>query len=114
MIRLLVIAPSPTFRNSLRFALEAEGYNVTAVAAIGDVDRSRRDFACTVLDHHGIGGDAEDARAFMRSFAPVVLLANTAAHLVAPLSFRTLTKPSLGPALSEAVRAAVASREGAK
>lgn len=111
MSHLLVVAPSSSFRNSLRFALEAEGYDVTASASLQAVDQSSSSFDCTVIDHHAIEGVDVDDRRLLVAFAPVVLLANSLAHPLAALSFQTLTKPTLGPALSEAVRAAIAARD---
>lgn len=110
MVKLLVVAPSLSFRNSLRFALEAEGYDVTAVASTQEVDQPASSFDCTVLDHHGLKGTVAESRGFLEGFEPVVLLANSPVHPMAPLSFRVLTKPSLGPALSEAVRSAISAR----
>lgn len=111
MTHLLVVAPSSTFRNSLRFALEAEGYDVTAAASLQATDRPASSFDCVVLDHHAIDGAASDDTRLLAASAPVVLLANSAAHPLAASSFRTLTKPTLGPALSDAVRAAIAARD---
>lgn len=112
MTHLLVVAPSSTFRNSLRFALEAEGYDVTAAASLPAVDQPASLFDCLVLDHHAMDGASGDKGRLLAAFAPVVLLANSPAHPLATSSFRTLTKPTLGPALSDAVRAAVAARGG--
>ncbi|WP_423067763.1 DNA-binding response regulator [Devosia sp. CN2-171] len=110
MVHLLVVAPSSTFRNSLRFALEAEGYDVTAAASMHDVDQPSSSFACTVLDHHALDDAGSESRRILAEFEPVVFLANSPAHPMAALSFRTLTKPTLGPALSDAVRSAIATR----
>jgi DNA-binding response OmpR family regulator len=111
MTRLLVVAPNRSFRNSLRFALEAEGYDITAAATLRDVDQPASSFDCVVVDHHAIDGVARDDRRLLAAFPPLVLLANSLAHPLAGLSFRTLTKPTLGPALSDAVRAAIAARD---
>lgn len=110
MVHLLVVAPSPTFRNSLRFALEAEGYDVTAAASMHEVDQPGSSFDCTVLDHHALDDAGAESRRILTEFEPVVFLANSPAHPMASLSFRTLTKPTLGPALSDAVRSAIAAR----
>lgn len=112
MVQLLIVAPGRSLRNSLRFSLEADGYEVTAVAAVRDLDNPAAAFACTILDHHGLEGSAADRRATMQHFAPVVLLANRADHPMAPLSFCVLTKPFPGQALSDAVRAALEPRAG--
>jgi len=110
MAHLLVVAPSPAFRNSLRFALEAEGYEVTAAASLRAMDPPASAFDCTVLDHHALDDFGADGRRMLATLAPVVFLANSAAHPLAASSFRTVTKPTLGPALSDAVRAAIAAR----
>lgn len=109
MTHLLVVAPSSTFRNSLRFALEAEGYEVTAAASLRAVNPPSS-FACAVVDHHALDDAGDDSPRVLAALAPVVLLANSPAHPLAAMSFRTLTKPTLGPALSDAVRAAIAIR----
>lgn len=110
MAHLLVVAPSPTFRNSLRFALEAEGYDVTAAASLHQVDRGSSAFDCAVIDHHALDDAGSESGRILAQFEPVVFLANSAAHPLAASSFRTVTKPTLGPALSDAVRAAIAAR----
>lgn len=110
MTHLLVVAPNVTFRNSVRFALEAEGYDVTAMASLPPAEPSSSRFDCTIIDHHALDGTGLGGRRMLAALAPVVLLANSPAHPLAALSFRTLTKPTLGAALSDAVRAAIAAR----
>lgn len=110
MAHLLVVAPNATFRNSLRFALEAEGYDVTTTASLATLASPASRFDCSIIDHHALDGTGADGRRMLAAAAPVVLLANSPAHPLAALSFRTLTKPTLGAALSDAVRAAIAAR----
>lgn len=110
MTHVLVVAPGSAFRNSLRFALEAEGYEVTATATLQAAARPPSGFACSVIDHHALDDVGAESRTLLAEVAPVVLLANSPGHPLAAVSFRTITKPTLGPALSEAVRAAVAAR----
>ena len=110
MAHLLVVAPSPVLRNSLRFALEAEGYDVTAAASLQQVDYASSSFDCAVIDHHALDAAGSDSGRILAQFEPVVFLANSAAHPLAASSFRTVTKPTLGSALSDAVRAAIAAR----
>ena len=110
MAQLLVVAPNATFRNSLRFALEAEGYDVTAMASLAAGDTPSSPFDCSIIDHHALDRGGLEGPRILKAFAPVVLLANSPAHPLAALSFRTLTKPTLGASLSEAVRAAIAAR----
>jgi hypothetical protein len=49
---------------------------------------------------------------FIQGHWPVVLLANGTPGVDLPVSFRVVTKPLLGAALSQAVREAVALRTG--
>jgi DNA-binding NtrC family response regulator len=106
MSRLLLIAPDSDLRRSLEFALRAEGHDVSWRASLGARDLSSR-FDCTVLDHHAIGTNMQEGTAFCRVFAPVILLANTGDHPLAPAAFMTVLKPLLGPALIEAIDRAV-------
>lgn len=110
MGHLLVIAPTAELRNSLRFALEAEGHDVTVHARVGDLTEPPSEFDCAILDHHALDGNAAEAAAFLQKFSPVVLLANINPHPLSHLSFITVTKPSLGPLLSRAVGQAIQSR----
>jgi len=109
MLTLLIVARAADLADSLRFVLEAENYDVTAATSLAEASAIATRFDCTVLDHHVLK-DEDSAVAFMRSHRPVVLLANDLGHPLMSWSFRTLTKPLLGAALSLAVRDAVASR----
>ncbi len=110
MSHLLVIAPTAELRNSLRFALEAEGHDVTVHARLQDLSEPPDEFDCAILDHHALDANASEATDFLRAFGPVVLLANIDPHPLSHLSFITVTKPSLGPLLSRAVGQAIQSR----
>lgn len=110
MYRVLIIAPSTDMRQSLHFALESEGYAVTAVAAIAEAAKLPQDFDCVVLDHHADLADREGALELCRRVYPVILLANALPHRLSSLVFRTVLKPMLGPPLSVAVRQAIDSR----
>lgn len=110
MGHLLIIAPTAELRNSLRFALEAEGHDVTVHARLRDLSEQPDEFDCAILDHHALDGNAIEAAEFLRAFSPVVLLANFDPHPLSHLSFITVTKPSLGPRLSRAVGQAIQSR----
>ena len=109
MSALLVVAPSSALVASLRFVFEAESHDVTAATSLAEASKIPGHFDCTVLDHHVLGQGGEEAIAFVKSHWPVVLLANNVLHPLANWSFRTLAKPLLGAALSQAVRDAVAS-----
>lgn len=104
---ILVVAPTDALRASLRFLLEEESYRVTTAASIDEASALHAIFACSVIDHHVVRATpAQDLGAFILAHWPVVLLANgTAGEL--PESFRVVTKPLLGAALSQAVREAV-------
>jgi CheY-like chemotaxis protein len=104
---ILVVAPTDALRASLRFLLEEESYRVTTVASIDEASALHAAFACAVIDHHALRSTpAPELGAFIHAHWPVVLLANgTPGEL--PESFRVVTKPLLGAALSQAVREAV-------
>lgn len=108
MSRLLVIAPNPDFRKSLQFALEAEGYTVMSREGFHDPAGIPQEFDCAVLDHHAAQGHLPLAMTFVEAASPVVLLANSDTHPLAGHSFRTVTKPFLGPRLSNAIAEALA------
>lgn len=110
MTRILLIAPDSDLRKSVVFALRAEGYDVTSSASIGAHERASG-YDCTVLDHHAVGLDPAAAARFCRLFAPVVLLADQPVHTLSPLAFRTVQKPLLGAALTDAIRDATAARD---
>jgi CheY-like chemotaxis protein len=107
---LLIVAPSPDLRQSLTFAFESEGYEVVAVASLGDPRPQPDKVDCIVLDHHATDASDADALDFCARYTPIVLLANYAPHKLSSLVFRTVQKPLLGPTLSFAVRVAVSSR----
>lgn len=111
MSSLLIVAPAATLTASLRFVLEADGYHVTETKSLAEAAHKTGRFDCTVLDHHVLAQqDEHDIVRFVKSHQPVVLLANDLIHPLSKWTFRTLTKPLLGAALSQAVRDAVALR----
>jgi hypothetical protein len=105
-VQILVIAPDSDLRRSLRFALEAERFAVAWRAGIG-ATLSPGAYDCTIIDHDALGSDVAAARAFVRTFAPVILLANRP-HELSSEVFRTLLKPGLGAPLIAAVHEALA------
>lgn len=108
MVKLLIVAPAAALTASLRFLLEAENYAVSTATSLAEARALAERFDCTVLDHHVlIGQDEQEAMRFVESHGPVVLLANDPSIVLSQQSFRTLTKPLLGAALSEAVRQAI-------
>jgi CheY-like chemotaxis protein len=74
--RLLVVAPDGDVRRSLVFALEAEGFDVTArndVPSLAWTTAHR--FDCAVLDQKALVGARYESIAFCIKAHPVVLLA---------------------------------------
>jgi len=102
---ILVVAPEGELRHSLRFALEAELFDVTWQASLG-ARPVPGEYDCTIIDHHAIGGDLTAARRFVAAFQPVILLSN-GPHELSPFVFRTILKPHLGAPLVEGVRDAL-------
>lgn len=113
MAHILVLAPSEELRHSLQFALEAEGHEVTSRDGFQDPSGLPDDVDCAVLDHHAAQGHMPAAADFVERYAPVILLANTPTHPLTALSFRTVTKPFLGPFLSQAIGSAVRAKRSA-
>jgi len=107
---LLIVAPSQDLRQSLKFAFEAEGYQVAAVSWIDDLKPAPGSVDCTIVDHHAVEVPGPDGPQFCADYSPVVLLANLAPHALSGAVFRTVQKPLLGATLSFAVRIAVSSR----
>lgn len=107
MGHILVIAPNADLRRSLRFALEAEGHSILSCSSVAEALAAPGPYDCTVIDHHASDGTLAS---FPKLFGPVVLLANSATHPLARHSAATLTKPALGPFLSQAVGQAMAPR----
>jgi len=105
-VRVLVVAPTGDLRDSLRFALEAEGYDVVCAEYPLDGDVGS-DFACAVLDHHAIAPGAALQR-FCAEHAPVIYLTNVLDATAGSGAAREVVMPQLGQALSDAVRQAVA------
>lgn len=106
--RILVVAPTDALRASLRFLLEEESYDVATAASVEEAAAMRDGFACTVVDHHAFKSRPPEAiGTFISENWPVVLLANGTPGVELPESFRVVTKPLLGAALSQAVREAV-------
>jgi DNA-binding NtrC family response regulator len=106
--RILIVAPSDALRNSLRFLFEEESYTATTAASLAEASLASDDYACTVLDHHALrDSSGAEITEFTNNHWPVVLL-NNGTGPAAPAAFRTIAKPLLGPALSQAVREAIA------
>ena len=110
MPNVLLVAKTSDLRESLEFALRAEGYDETCRSSIGAAVERGTQPDCTVVDHHALGSDVAATSRFFRDFAPVILLANEVQHPLSHLAHRTVLKPFLGAALSDAVREAIGLR----
>lgn len=103
MAHILIVAPSEDLLRSLQFVLEAEGHRVTARDGLLDPLGIPDDVDSVVLDHHAVQGPIASVEALLRHHAPVILLSNSPDHPLADRCFRTVTKPFLGPFLSQAL-----------
>jgi DNA-binding NtrC family response regulator len=107
-VSLLVVAPDPDIRRSITFALEAEGYLVSATDGIAAVpsDGDPR-FDCTVLDQLALKGPAQESIAFCTRSHPVVLLAATPLPWVVEWVSQVIATPPSGGELALAVLRAI-------
>jgi CheY-like chemotaxis protein len=105
---ILVIALNRDFRNSLAFALEAEGYSVETRGDLAALDQVGR-FGAIVLDHRALQPQSLDrAVDATLSRVPVILLASRPQDWLASNTFRTVPTPLMGSVLSDAVADAIA------
>jgi FixJ family two-component response regulator len=105
---ILVAAPDDAFRRSLVFALESDGFTVSAHAEATKAFASpgARDAACAVIDDDAVADWILVSRQFDRFGRPVILLTEFRQIPALP-SIRLLMKPFLGEPLVKAVRDAV-------
>lgn len=106
-LSLLVVAPDVELRRSLEFALEAEGYAVTALPDIATARGLSGRFDCTILDAAAADDPLADVVGFCAEARPVVLLSDTAVPTLSSWIAGMVEKPQLGQALSAAVQRAV-------
>lgn len=105
--RILVIAPDNDLRRSIAFALEAEGYDVTARAELPShswVSAAR--FDATVLDQKALAGPDYVSIAFCLKARPVILLAANPRPWLVEWVAEVIEMPVIGNALGRAVRTA--------
>ncbi len=106
--RILVIAPNSDLRASLAFALEAEGYYVTANEALPDPSWvASQGFDCTVLDQKALTGPEHESIAFCVKARPVVLLAARPFAWLVEWVSQIVEMPAIGNSMSTAVREAI-------
>lgn len=103
---ILVVASDPSFRRSLKFALEADGFVVEAKAslALPSVQGTSPAFACAVVDEGALGRRFGERNIVFGLGVPVVLLVDERRCLPALRGMTILTKPLAGSDLMEAVR----------
>lgn len=106
--RLLVIAPNDDLRGSLVFALEAEGFDVTAKEQCPNFSWvAAQHFDCTVLDQKALAGEPYESIAFCIKAYPVVLLAARPLSWLVEWVSQIVDMPVAGNAVSAAVRQAM-------
>jgi len=107
---ILIAAPDASFRRSLEFALESDGFRVFAFANVNDALACgcAQEVVCAVLDDDAIDDWEHAGELFGRFAKPIILLIGL--FRAAPdLPFVELVmKPFLGEPLIQAVRKAVA------
>jgi hypothetical protein len=107
---ILVAAPGAELRQSIVFALEADGFEVDAHDTLGSAiaasGASRS--ICFVVDENALGGHANGAMALKKVGLPVILLVDRLRAIPRLSRMKTLTKPLLGQRLIEMVRGASA------
>jgi DNA-binding response OmpR family regulator len=104
------VAPDNALRRSLRFALEAEGFDVITAARLAAEgnDHSSAKVSCVVLDDRSLA--ASDAGRIERLGMPVIFLSD---GLGGPklAAKQTLVKPLLGRELIDAVAETIAATQ---
>ena len=106
--RLLIVALDPDFRGSLVFALEAEGFEVTARDELPTMAwMTPRRFDCCVLDQKALTGEAYESIAFCIKAHPVVLMAARPHPWLTEWCSQVVVTPSEDDALQMAVRVAI-------
>ncbi len=102
---ILVVAPDTAFRLSLRFMLEAEGFDVVVPSSFEDARLLRRKANCMIVDHDTLAAAAIPVAHLSEEKGPVLLLADTLEEMPQAEHIRTIEKPLLGSAVVNAVRA---------
>lgn len=107
---ILIVASDPSFRQSLRFVLEAEGCNVHAVERLPSADAPPADYDCIVVDRSDSwrNGLPPEVAALGK---PLILLVDYRQDMAEESELRFVEKPLLGRTLIDAVRGALASRD---
>lgn len=106
---ILVAAPDASFRHSLRFALESEGFRVeahcNASGAFASPNASRA--SCAVVDEQAIDDWREASGQFEQFARPVIFLVSLFSSVPEMPLLTPVAKPFLGEPFMAAVRAAI-------
>lgn len=109
---LLVVAPDADMRASLVFALEADGYEVTALDTLPTMDwLAGHRFDCCLLDQKALTGRAHESIAFCIKAHPVVLIAGRPHPWLVEWCAQVVVTPSADDALQMAVQLAIQARD---
>ncbi len=103
---ILVAAPGRDLRESLVFALEADGFQVSAHSQLTEALASAHSkaAACIVVDEKAVDNSPEGHAQLGGLGRPLVLLVDALAVIPEVPRLRVLTKPLLGRLLIETVR----------
>jgi hypothetical protein len=105
---LLIVTPQPDLLHSLAFALEANGYQVTAFEALPPRSCTGAPaFDCSIIDQKAFVGEPYETVAFCIKSLPIVLLADTPIGWIAEWAAAVVELPVAGDALIEAVDKAI-------
>lgn len=107
----LIVAQDEDLRRSIVFALEAEGLPVESMAALNGVP-SGDGFGCFVIDEKTLKTDGRSATVPQVGATPIVLLVERLPARQDLIGMSVVDKPLLGPALVDAVLAAMAGQAG--
>jgi hypothetical protein len=105
---ILVAAPGAELRQSIVFALEADGFEVDAHASLGAAIAASGSSGalCFVVDENALNGHANGAMVLQKFGLPVILLVDRLRAIPRLARVKVLTKPLLGQRLIEMVRGA--------
>jgi hypothetical protein len=108
---ILVAAPGAELRQSIVFALEADGFEVDAHASLGAAIAASGSSGslCFVVDENALNGHPNGAKALQKFGLPVILLVDRLRAIPRLTRIKILIKPLLGQRLLEMVRGALAS-----
>lgn len=107
----MIVASDEDLRRSIVFALEAEGLPVESMAALTGVP-SGDGFGCFVIDEKTLKAEGRSEPVPQTGATPVVLLVEKLPARQQALGMSVVDKPLLGPALVDAVLAAMAGQAG--